>query len=107
MPILLFTVGSLGLATIVGMNIVLFYRILVGDYLGSQKNKTTSGDDSGDSSKDSDSEDVIIVPSNKKPNSLNSAVHHRHLTKDVNRIMRTLLYQQRAQEEVQVAAGSK
>ena len=33
-PIVFFTVGSLGLATIVGMNIVLFYRILLGDYLG-------------------------------------------------------------------------
>lgn len=44
-PILFFTVGSLGLATIVGMNIVLFYRILVGDYLGSKKNKDECDDE--------------------------------------------------------------
>ena len=45
-PLLFFTVGSLGLATIVGMNIVLFYRILVSDYLGKGKDSASSDEHS-------------------------------------------------------------
>ena len=47
-PLLFFTVGSLGLATIVGMNIVLFYRILVSDYLGKGKDSAPSEEHSDD-----------------------------------------------------------
>lgn len=54
-PILFFTVGSLGLATIVGMNIVLFYRILIGDYLGSKKK--SDSDSSGGDNSDNDETD--------------------------------------------------
>lgn len=35
-PIIFFTVGSLGLATIVTMNIILFYRVLMGDFFNTK-----------------------------------------------------------------------
>ncbi len=105
-PILFFTVGSLGLATIVGMNIVLFYRILVGDYIGPSRSNAKKFDEdvnNDESCKDGDGEttamiDEQIVASNAN-NQQTSGVHQRHpITKDVNRIMRTLLDQPITQE---------
>ena len=92
-PILFFTVGSLGLATIVGMNIVLFYRILVGDYLGSAKKSSVV--------EDSDNSDSAIIDSStldiSKPQS-STQVHRRKqaklLSTDVNRIVRSLFEEQ-------------
>lgn len=89
-PVLFFTVGSLGLATIVGMNIVLFYRILVGDYLSKKKstadcyNEETSDNDIGNA-----------APSVGKSQT-NSILHRRqpHLANDVNRIVRSLFEEQ-------------
>ena len=77
-PILFFSVGSLGLATIVGMNIVLFYRILVGDYLGSSK-------------KDQDTDQVMSCTGSSGKHHASTTVHRRqpHL-KDMNRIVRSL-----------------
>ena len=87
--IILFTVGSLGLATIMGMNIVLFYRILVGDYLGSKKSKETEAV-TEDNMEESNNEGTPSVEF-KDCTSLPSSAHRRrqphHLTKDVNRIV--------------------
>ena len=75
-PILFFTVGSLGLATIVGMNTVLFYRILVGDYLGSTKSKA-----------DDEPRDDVKTDSLDK---VHPSIHRRRqLGQDVNRIVRS------------------
>lgn len=89
-PIIFFTVGSLGLATIVGMNIVLFYRILVGDYLGSKKKNKATDAVTEDYMEESDNEATPSVEF-KDCTSLPSSAHRRrqphHLTKDVNRIV--------------------
>lgn len=84
-PILFFSVGSLGLATIFGMNIVLFYRILVGDYLGAQ---TTSKAESGNRN-DVDADKVALA---KHSSGINSVLYHRRqqVTQNVNRIVRSL-----------------
>ena len=91
-PVLFFTVGSLGLATIVGMNIVLFYRILVGDYMSSKKNH--KGDKSSNDTKvsEDDSNSGVTVEFSGDCKSPASSIHHRrrqhhHLTKDVNLIV--------------------
>ena len=92
-PILFFTVGSLGLATIVGMNIVLFYRILVGDYIKSSTKKSNAAEDSDNSDSASNSNPDIskLQPSTQ--------VHQRRkqaklLSTDVNRIVRSLFEEQ-------------
>ena len=92
-PVLFFTVGSLGLATIVGMNIVLFYRILVGDYMGSKKN--SKGDKSSNEAEVSDDDNSTgrgtTLEFSENCKSSASTIHRRrhphHLTKDVNLIV--------------------
>ena len=73
-PILFFTVGSLGLATIVGMNIVLFYRILVGDYLSSPKSKITALDEG---IHDETENEAVDCKTNGKSETLHSSIHRR------------------------------
>ena len=95
-PVLFFTVGSLGLATIVGMNIVLFYRILVGDYLSKKKstadcyNEETSDNDIGNAA------------TSVGKSQTNSILHRRqpHLANDVNRIVRSLFEEQEWQNRL-------
>ena len=93
MPIMFFTVGSLGLATIVGMNIVLFYRILIGDYLGAKKNskgqpEAVSEDDMGQESIESSKPSVEFTNfTSSSPSSAHRRRQPHHLTKDVNRIV--------------------
>ena len=92
-PILFFTVGSLGLATIVGMNIVLFYRILVGDYYVKGSTKNTPSEEHGSS--DSAIIDNTHHPDINKPHS-STQVHRRKQQKltGVNRIVRSLFEEQ-------------
>merc|ERR1711976_246 len=99
-PLLFFAVGSLGLATIVGMNIVLFYRILVGDYLSKKSPVAECYQETNDQATISDNIDSS-GKTTQSPSS-NSKIHHRggrhrqpHLTKDsVNRIVRSLFEEQ-------------
>jgi len=89
-PIIFFTVGSLGLATIVGMNIVLFYRILVGDYLGSKKKTKGTEAVTEDNMEESDNEatpSVEFTDCTSLPSSAHRRRQPHHLTKDVNRIV--------------------
>ena len=89
-PIIFFTVGSLGLATIVGMNIVLFYRILVGDYLGSKKKNKGTEAVTEDNMEESDNEatpSVEFTDCTSLPSSAHRRRQPHHLTKDVNRIV--------------------
>ena len=90
-PILLFTVGSLGLATIVGMNIVLFYRILVGDYIGPKKksieNEATISVDDDNISEEDTATHVEYTEFMSQPTSVHKRRQTHHLTKDVNRIV--------------------
>ena len=90
-PFLFFTIGSLGLATIVGMNIVLFYRILMGDYVGSKKkSKGNEAITNGDGSEVSEEETAVAVEftdCTSQPSSVHKRRQTHHLTKDVNRIV--------------------
>ena len=89
-PIIFFTVGSLGLATIVGMNIVLFYRILVGDYLGSKKKTRGTEAVTEDKTEEGGNEakpSVEFTDCTSLPSSTHRRRQPHHLTKDVNRIV--------------------
>jgi len=89
-PIIFFTVGSLGLATIVGMNIVLFYRILVGDYLGSKKKTRGTEAVTEDKTEEGGNEakpSVEFTDCTSLPSSAHRRRQPHHLTKDVNRIV--------------------
>ncbi len=85
-PILFFTVGSLGLATIVGMNIVLFYRILVGDYLGSGKKSKLDDAIPDESSEAASDESDANCSVNKESNIIHRRPpqHQLHLPSDVS-----------------------
>merc|ERR1711981_15186 len=84
-PLIFFSIGSLGLATIVGMNIVLFYKILVSDYFGS--NKATKEDEKthvADAPKECEHEDRQVV--GNLAMQMKAAVHRRQPHR-VNRIV--------------------
>lgn len=82
-PILFFTVGSLGLATIVTMNIILFYRILVGDYLS--KTSTDKENHHHHADHHHHHELLLLHPDSRR---------QHPITDDVNRIVRSLFDEQ-------------
>lgn len=93
-PIVFFTVGSLGLATIVGMNIVLFYRILLGDYLGksSPQGKEDSAELKDASCDNHAAADACEASDELKKGTANA--RKRNLTSNMNRIVRSLFDEQ-------------
>ena len=56
--LLFFTIGSTGLATIVGMNIILFYRIITSDHLKNNKDPAFKTDEKINENGDTNSECV-------------------------------------------------
>lgn len=93
-PLLFFTVGSLGLATIVGMNIVLFYRILVSDYLGKGSKDPASSDEHSDTPNDQCDQVSNDEHANGNLAKQVKAAVHRRQPHNMNRMVMSLFDEQ-------------
>ena len=93
-PLLFFTVGSLGLATIVGMNIVLFYRILVSDYLGKGSKDPASSDEHSDAPNDQCDQVSNDEQANGNLAKQVKAAVHRRQPHNMNRMVMSLFDEQ-------------
>jgi len=89
-PLIFFSIGSLGLATIVGMNIVLFYKILVSDYFGTKEDDKQATHTAADAApKECEQKEDYQVVAGNLAMQMKAAVHRRQ-PHQVNRIVRSL-----------------
>ena len=94
MPLLFFTVGSTGLATIVGMNIILFYRIITSDYLKNNKDPASKTDEKINENSDNNSECVNEADQVANLAMQMKAAVHRRQPHNINRIVMSLFDEQ-------------
>ena len=93
-PLLFFTVGSTGLATIVGMNIILFYRIITSDYLKNNKDPASKTDEKINENSDNNSECVNEADQVANLAMQMKAAVHRRQPHNINRIVMSLFDEQ-------------
>jgi len=93
-PLLFFTVGSTGLATIVGMNIILFYRIITSDYLKNNKDPASKTDEKINENSDTNSECVNEADQVGNLAMQMKAAVHRRQPHNINRIVMSLFDEQ-------------
>ena len=93
-PLLFFTIGSTGLATIVGMNIILFYRIITSDYLKNNKDPASKTDEKINENSDTNSECVNEADQVGNLAMQMKAAVHRRQPHNINRIVMSLFDEQ-------------